>query len=101
MTLRPPMPSDRSAIGKRVQTRRRQLGLTPAQLAERLGCATGRVYSIECYGVSGLDLVEQLARALDEDPRWIAFGAYTDRELLEDSRRRKVDRVVELKRLGA
>lgn len=78
--LRPAVPTDRSPVGKRVQTRRRQLGLTTAQLADRLGCSTGRVHSIECYGVSTLDLVEQLARALDEDPRWIAFGPYTDAE---------------------
>lgn len=92
---------DHSAIGKRVQDRRRQIGLTPAELGERLGCSAGRVYNIECYGVGTLDLVEQLARALDEDPRWIAFGAYSDAELREHSRQRGLDEARTTRRLGA
>lgn len=99
--LRSPAPRDRSALGKRVQDRRRQLGLTPAELGARLGCSAGRVYNIECYGVGTLDLVEQLARALDEDPRFLAFGAYSDDELREHSRQRGLDGARTLDRLGA
>jgi transcriptional regulator with XRE-family HTH domain len=99
--MRSTAPQDRSPIGKRVQDRRRQLGLTPAELGERLGCSAGRVYNIECYGVGTLDLVEQLARALDEDPRWIAFGSYRDDELREHARQRGLDAARTLDRLGA
>ncbi len=85
---------DRSPIGRRVQARRRMLGMTTVELARRLGCSTGRVHNIECYGVGTLDLVEQLARALDTDPRELAFGPYTDDEARADRERhqRAVDR---------
>ncbi len=74
MTLKAKPARDRSPIGKRVQARRRELGLTPGELARRLGCSTGRLYNVECYGVGSLDLVEAIAGALAMDPRVLAFG---------------------------
>ena len=94
-------PADHSAVGKRVQQRRRQLGLTTAEFAARLECSVGRVYQIECYGVGNLDAVAQLARALDEDPRWIAFGDYTQAEADEERMRSGRARDRWLAQLGA
>lgn len=74
MTLKAKPPRDRSPIGARVQARRVELKLTPSELAARLGCTTGRLYNVECYGVGTLDLVETIAGALAMDPRVLAFG---------------------------
>lgn len=74
MTLKAKPPRDRSAIGARVKARRLELEWTPGELAARLGCTTERVYSVECYGVGSLDLVETIAGALEMDPRVLAWG---------------------------
>ena len=65
---------DHSAIGTRAQVRRKQLGLTVAEVAARVGFSVGRVYNFECYGAGTIDLVERWARALEMDPRELAFG---------------------------
>ncbi len=64
-----------TAIGKRGQARRRELGLTVGALAERLGCTRERVYNLECYGAGMIGTVERWAAALEMDPRELAFGA--------------------------
>lgn len=65
---------DYSAIGERGKARRRQLGLSVHDLGARMGVVYHRVYSLECYGAGSIHLVEQWARALDMDPRELAFG---------------------------
>lgn len=63
-----------AAIGKRGQRRRRELGLSIAAIAVRLGCSRGRVYNLECYGAGSLRIVEAWALALDMPPARLAFG---------------------------
>lgn len=75
---------DHSAIGTRAQVRRKQLGLTVAEVAARVGFSVGRVYNFECYGAGTIAVVELWARALEMDPRELAFGPYTDAEARAD-----------------
>jgi transcriptional regulator with XRE-family HTH domain len=85
---------DHSAIGKRAQSRRKQLGLTVDEVAQRVGYSVGRVYNFECYGAGTIAAVELWARALEMDPRVLAFGPYTDDEARADreAHQRSVDR---------
>lgn len=86
---------DHSAIGKRAQVRRKQLGLTVAEVAARVGFSVGRVYNFECYGAGTIDLVERWARALEMDPRELAFGPLPtpDEERAHDAQyRERLDR---------
>lgn len=85
---------DHSAIGKRAQARRKQLRLSVAEVADRVGYSVGRVYNFECYGAGTIAAVEQWARALEMDPRELAFGPYTEAEARADreAHTRAVDR---------
>ena len=49
-----------------------------------MGITRARVYSLESAGAGTIDLVEQWARALEMDPRVLAFGPYTDAEARAD-----------------
>jgi transcriptional regulator with XRE-family HTH domain len=80
---------DHSAIGKRAQARRQHLGLTVAEVAQRVGYSVGRVYNFDCYGAGTIALVERWARALEMDPRELAFGPYTDAEARADRESRQ------------
>lgn len=66
--------NDYSAIGKRGQARRRQLGLSVAVVADRMGVNDRSVYQYEHAGVGTLAVIELWAQALEMDPRELAFG---------------------------
>lgn len=64
------------AIGQRGKARRHELGLTVAQVAERIGFTDPkRLYNLECYGAGMISTVDRWARALDMDPAVLAFGS--------------------------
>lgn len=65
---------DYTAVGERARQRRRQLGLSVAEVAERVGYSRGHVYNFECYGAGTIGAIELWARALEMDPRELAFG---------------------------
>lgn len=60
----------------RMQRRRKQIGLTQAQLAEKLGLSQGTITHWECGRREPEDLatLEKLARALDMHPAELIYG---------------------------
>lgn len=66
--------NDYSAIGERGKARRRQLRLTVAEVAARMGVSDRCVYQYEHAGVGTVAVVELWAQALEMDPRELAFG---------------------------
>lgn len=72
---------DHSEIGERGKARRMALGLTTLDVARRLGCTRERLYSMECYGAASIATIERWARALDMDPRELAFGKRIDERI--------------------
>lgn len=61
-------------VGRRIQARREELGLSIQDLAGRLGRDARRVGEFEREGVGTLRLVAQIARALEIWPGTLAFG---------------------------
>lgn len=63
------------AVGARITARRKALGLSIAQLAERLQKDQRRVGEYEREGVGTLRLVAEIAQALEMPPGELAFGS--------------------------
>jgi signal transduction histidine kinase/transcriptional regulator with XRE-family HTH domain len=65
--VQPAQPPDLSRLGETIRERRRALGLTQAQLAERLGWTQERVSVLETgkYGLPSLPLLAHLSEALE------------------------------------
>jgi transcriptional regulator with XRE-family HTH domain len=84
-------PMNASAVGRLVTDRRRQLGLTQAELAERIGTTQAAISKIETgRTLPGLELLERVAEATGI-PISLTLGAPTRipsrRELRERVRR--------------
>lgn len=61
-------------VGARMTARRKALGMSIQQLADRLQKDPRRVGEYEREGVSTLRLVAEIAQALDMPPGELAFG---------------------------
>lgn len=75
----PPMPTKdagSTALGLRISSRRRELGLTQEQLAQKAKCTKGAVSQWETGDVHNLRLARlfRVADALGVEPRWLAIG---------------------------
>lgn len=63
-------------FARRLQERRKQLGLNTTQLSERTGLARQTIESLEAGTIEPrLLIVRRLARALETDPVSLGFGA--------------------------
>jgi transcriptional regulator with XRE-family HTH domain len=65
-------------VGRRIAERRKALGLTIPELAQRMQRDPRRVAEFEREGVGTLRMVEQIAQALDVWPGLLAFGTPPD-----------------------
>lgn len=65
-----------TALGLRIFNRRRELGLTQEQLAQKAKCTKGAVSQWETGDVHNLRLARlfKVADALQVEPRWLAVG---------------------------
>ncbi|HIZ55475.1 MAG TPA: helix-turn-helix domain-containing protein [Firmicutes bacterium] len=64
-----------SLIGKRVASRRRQLKLTQAQLAEKTELTSKYISNIETsHSLPSIESLMQLCAALDVTPNYLLFG---------------------------
>ena len=61
------------SIGRKVKERRKELGLTQTELANRLNTTKQTIYKYENEIVTNLpsDRIEQLAKALDTTPQFL------------------------------
>lgn len=64
-----------SLIGKRVASRRRQLKLTQAELAEKTDLTSKYISNIEtAHSIPSIESVMQLCAALDVNPDYLLYG---------------------------
>ncbi len=60
--------------GVRMRSRRIELGLTQAELAEALGTKQEGISAWEKRGPRNIAQIEAIAEQLDCEPAWLAFG---------------------------
>jgi transcriptional regulator with XRE-family HTH domain len=70
---REPFPGDYQRAA-RIATRRAELGLSIAQLAERSGIAAMKLYELEQAAPIRITDLGALARALDVEMKWLLTG---------------------------
>jgi SOS-response transcriptional repressor LexA len=61
-------------IGERIKKRRNKLGLTQAELAEKIGVAQQSLQSIESGKIGKPRKINELAEALETTPEFLQFG---------------------------
>lgn len=72
-----------ASLPERVKRARKALGLTGAELARRANVSRMTITHLEAGDtVPGVDTVEALAKALEVDPCWLAYGRGTPPEWL-------------------
>jgi transcriptional regulator with XRE-family HTH domain len=74
-----------SNLGSRLRKRRRELGWTQTELAERVGTSQAVVQKIENGKSLRPRILEQLARAMDVKPAWLMFGVEEAGELNDEA----------------
>ena len=82
------------SIGKRIKYRRKQLGLTQDELADRLKTTKQTIYKYEKEIVTNLpsDRIEQLANALDCSPGYLmGWEIDIDIEKLNKDNKKKLE----------
>lgn len=62
-------------LGERLRRRRRELGLTQEQLAERAGTTQAVIQKIENGKSLRPRKIDRIASALDVKPAWLMFGS--------------------------
>jgi transcriptional regulator with XRE-family HTH domain len=67
---------DAVAVGQRIEQRRKEMDLTNAELAKRLGCSASHLSRVQNGLVKGLryDTVRAWADVLHVSPQWLAEG---------------------------
>jgi transcriptional regulator with XRE-family HTH domain len=78
-------PSSGSTLGPRLRKRRRELGLTQTELAERVGTSQAVIQKIENGKSLRPRILEQIASALDVKPAWLMFGVEEAGELTDEA----------------
>lgn len=62
-------------VGRRLHQARQHYGLTMAALAEKANVGAATINHIEKgRQIPGADTIERLARAMNVDPCWLAYG---------------------------
>ena len=74
-----------SGLGARMRKRRKDLGWTQTELAEKVGTSQAVIQKIENGKSLRPRILEQLARSLDVKPAWLMFGVEEAGELSDDA----------------
>lgn len=74
-----------SALGARLRRRRRDLGWTQTELAEKVGTSQAVIQKIENGKSLRPRILEELAAALDVKPAWLMFGVEEAGELGDEA----------------
>ena len=74
-----------SGLGDRMRKRRKEVGWTQTELAEKVGTSQAVIQKIENGKSLRPRILEQLAQALDVKPAWLMFGVEEAGELSEDA----------------
>ena len=77
--------SNELGLGARMRGRRRDLGWTQTQLADKVGTSQAVIQKIENGKSLRPRILESLAAALDVKPAWLMFGVEEADELAEDA----------------
>ncbi len=79
------LPQSNPGLGKRLRSRRKELGLTQAQLAKQVGTSQAVVQKIENGKSLRPRILADLAMALDVQQAWLMYGIADLGELSEDA----------------
>jgi transcriptional regulator with XRE-family HTH domain len=74
-----------TGLGARMRSRRKDLGWTQTELADKVGTSQAVIQKIENGKSLRPRILEELARALDVKPAWLMFGVEEAGELSEDA----------------
>ena len=85
MTSEPNTPNEESGLGARLRKRRKDLGWTQTELAERVGTSQAVIQKIENGKSLRPRILEELAGALDVKPAWLMFGVEEAGELSDEA----------------
>jgi len=77
--------AEASSLGARLRKRRKEMGWTQTELAERVGTSQAVVQKIENGKSLRPRILEQLAKALDVKPAWLMFGVEEAGELTDEA----------------
>ena len=74
-----------TGLGPRLRKRRKELGLTQTELAERVGTSQAVIQKIENGKSLRPRILEEIASALDVKPAWLMFGVEEAGELTDEA----------------
>ncbi len=74
-----------TGLGPRLRKRRKELGLTQTELAERVGTSQAVIQKIENGKSLRPRILEEIAAALDVKPAWLMFGVEEAGELTDEA----------------
>lgn len=74
-----------SSLGARLRKRRKEMGWTQTELAERVGTSQAVIQKIENGKSLRPRILEELAAALDVKPAWLMFGVEEAGELSDEA----------------
>jgi len=77
--------SSASTLGPRLRKRRRELGFTQTELAERVGTSQAVIQKIENGKSLRPRILEEIANALEVKPAWLMFGVEEAGELTDEA----------------
>ena len=80
-----PMSAAAGGLGPRLRKRRKELGLTQTELAERVGTSQAVIQKIENGKSLRPRILEEIATALDVKPAWLMFGVEEAGELTDEA----------------
>ena len=78
-------PNAEPTLGPRLRKRRREMGLTQTELAERVGTSQAVIQKIENGKSLRPRILEEIAAALDVKPAWLMFGVEEAGELTDEA----------------
>ena len=74
-----------STLGWRLRRRRKELGLTQTELADKVGTSQAVIQKIENGKSLRPRILEEIAAALDVKPAWLMFGVEEAGELSDEA----------------
>jgi len=74
-----------STLGQRLRKRRKELGWTQTQLADKVGTSQAVIQKIENGKSLRPRILEEIAAALEVKPAWLMFGVEEAGELSEEA----------------